>query len=179
MINIGQIFQGAKRWISAHPRMLLLAIPIYFVAQFGFEVWSIYSSIPRLPNGPLQMVGASSDGARFVVVNHQGRPEGGNTITVLVVFREPLRNEHGIVRFAVKREFVDCSNRQIDLHGAGYYDDQGRQTISRVFPNDAPRVADSLDSEVGLVCDGAVFTTPVARGYRAALAQTLGVVPSN
>lgn len=157
--------------------MLFLAIPIYFVAQFGFEVWSIYSSIPSLPNGPLQMVGTSSDGARFVVLNDQGRPKGGDTITVLVVFREPLHNEHGIVR--VKREFVDCANREIDLHGAGYYDDRAQQTISRVFPNDAPRAADSLESEVGLVCDDAVFAAPVVRGYRAALAQTMSALPTN
>ncbi len=179
MINIGQIFLGAKRWIFAHPRMLFLAIPIYFGAQFGFEVWSIYSSIPSLPNGSLQMVGTSSDGARFVVLNDQGRPKGGNTITVLVVFREPLHNEHGVVRFAVKRESVDCSNRQIDLHGAGYYDDRAQQTISRVFPNDTPRAADSLDSEVGLVCDDAVFAAPIVRGYRAALAQTMSALPTN
>lgn len=178
MINIGRILLATKRWISAHPRMLLLAIPIYFVAQFGFEVWSIYSSVPNLPNGPLQMVGVSSDGARFVVLNDQGRPRGGKSITVLVVFREPLHNEHGIVRFAVKRELVDCSNRQIDLVGAGYYNDQGQRTISRVFPDDAPRVADSLDSEVGLVCDDAAFAALVVRGYRAALAQTMNAAPT-
>ena len=177
MINIGQIFLRAKRWISAHPRMLLLAIPIYFVTQFAFETWSIYNSVPNLPNGPLQMVGASSNGARFVVLNDQGRPRGGNTITILVVFREPLHNEHGIFRFAVKREFLDCSNRQIELHGAGYYDDQGQRTISRVFDK-APRAIDSLDTEAALVCDDSFFAAQVVRGYRAAFAQTVNAAPT-
>jgi hypothetical protein len=172
MTNVGQVFLRAKQWISAHPRMLLVAIPLFFLAQFAFEVVSIFSSVPSLPNGPLQMVGTSFDGARFVVVDDQGRPRGGNTITILVVMREPLHNEHGIVRFAVKREFLDCANRQVQLHGAGFYDDQGRQSISRVY-DDPPRALDSLDTEADLVCDGSIFATPPVRGYRAALAQTL------
>jgi hypothetical protein len=177
MTNIGQIFEGAKRLISAHPRMLLLAIPICLVAQFASEVWSIYSSIPNLPNGPLQMVGTSFDGARFVVVDDQGRPRRGDTITILVVMREPLHTEHGTVRFAVKRELVDCSNRQVELRGAGFYDDQGRRTISRVY-DDARRAFDSLDTEAGLVCDNSIYATPPVTGYRAALTQTMDVHPT-
>jgi hypothetical protein len=173
MADIGGIFSIVKRWISAHPRILFLAIPIYFAGQFGVEVWSIYSAIPNLPNGPLQMVGTSSDGARFVVLNDRGRARGGNTITVLVVLREPLHNEHGIVRFA-----VDCSNRQVELRGAGFYDDQGQRTISRVY-DESPRAFDSLDTEAGLVCDGQIFAAPVVRGYRAALAQTMSATPTN
>lgn len=176
MTNIGQVLSGATRWISAHPRKIMLALPMFFVALFAFEVWSIYNSVPDLPNGRLQMVGTSFDGARFVVLNEQGRPKGGNTITILVVLREPLHNEHGIVRFAVKREFVDCANGQVELRGAGFYNDQGQRTISRVY-DQAPRAFDSLDTEAEFVCGDSVATAPIVRGYRAALAQTMNALP--
>ncbi len=152
-----------------------MAALLFFGGRLAFEVWSIYDAIPGLPNGALQMVGASRDAAHFVVLDDHGYAKGGNRITVLVAFVRSMHVEQGTFRFEAKREVVDCSKRQIVLQGAGFYDDHGRQTISRVYDGkSAPAVP--LDSETTLVCDHASPAVPIVVGYRAALSQAQAVI---
>jgi len=177
---------GQKRylnsvWVSAHSRMIFLVLLIlFFGGRCAFQVWSIYDSIPDLPKGTLQMVGLSNDGARFVVLNDDhDYAKGVNRISVLVVFDEPKHVEQGTFRFEAKRELVDCSKRQIAFLGAGFYDDQGHQTISRVsddISDPKTHPFEAIETETTLVCDHEDFTQSRVVGYLAALAQTQAMV---
>lgn len=176
MTNLRELFSNITRLVSTHPRMSVAIVLILFgVGRVAFEVWSIFDAIPDLPNGPLQMVGVSSDGARFVVLDDQGRAKGGNRISVLVVMNNPVHHEQGTFRFEVKRELVDCSKQQIVLQGAGFYDDQGRRTISRVYEPE-PEPFEPIDAETRLVCDHQDFGQSAVVGYGAALAQTQATI---
>jgi hypothetical protein len=176
MANIRQWYLNCVRWVSAHSLMSVLMVVILFpVSRCAYQVWSIYDSIPDLPESALQMVGVGSDGARFVVLDDHGYAKGTNRILVLVVFDKPMHVEQGTFQFEVKRELVDCSKRQIELQGAGFYDDQGHQSISRVYEQ-KPRPFELIDAETKLVCDHQDYTQSKVVGYRAALAQTQATV---
>jgi hypothetical protein len=152
-----------------------MVVVLFFAARFAFEVWSIYDSIPDLPNGPLQIVGVSADGARFVELNGDAFEVGVNRIIVLVAFDKPIPAKEGVFRFEAKRELVDCSKRQIELEGAGFYDDQGNQTLSRVFDR-KPKQFEPVDTETALVCDHQQFGQPRVIGFHAALVQTQAAI---
>jgi hypothetical protein len=175
--NIWQLLSNSARWFSAHPRAsLAIVLTLFFASRFAFDVWSIYDSIPDLPNGPLQIVGVSADGARFVELNGDAAFEAGvNRIIVLVAFDKPMTAKEGAFRFEAKRELVDCSKRQIELEGAGFYDDQGNQTLSRVFDR-KPKQFEPIDTETTLVCDHQDFGQPKVVGFRAALVQTQATI---
>lgn len=175
-LNIRQRLSDAAHWVSVHIGLSsLIAGVLIFGGRFAFQVWSTYDAIPSLPNGALQMVGASHDGARFVVIDNRGYSKGANRITILVAFVKPAQFDEGTVRFEAKRELVDCSKRQIVLQGAGFYNDQGRQTISRIFDG-KPKPVESLNSETKFVCDNAALAVPRVVGYRAALSQAQTVI---
>jgi hypothetical protein len=145
------------------------------VAYFVFSVVKIYASIPALPIGPLQIVGASTDGARFILLDEGSRDAGKSKTAVLVVMHKATQTEAGAFRFEAKRETIDCAGKKITLDGAGFYNDNGEQTISRVFDGKAQAV-NPIDTEVAFVCEKTKISAPSVVGYKAALQQEEKVV---
>lgn len=176
MTDISPPQSGSASWFSRHSRIVSIILLVGIGAgYFAYQMWSIYDSIPALPGGMLQMVGLSGDGARFVLLDGEGFNATANRVVVLVAFNKPMHADEGNFSFEAKRETIDCAKREIALEGAGFYDDQGRQVLSRVFDK-KPKPAEAIDTEATLVCDHQKFEQPTVTGYQAALVQTQAAI---
>lgn len=134
----------------------------------------LYFAIPPLPAGQLQLVSVSLDGARYVVAQDKLERGGKLRATTLIVFEKPLQAEGASIRYETKREWIDCTRKEIELEGAGFYNDSGEQALTRYFDR-KPEKAKLIDKQVAYVCQGEKFPVPPVTGYQAALTQSAAV----
>lgn len=146
--------------------VLLLGGLIYLTAQ----IWSIYAAIPSLPNGALQIVGLTHDGARFLATDEVSQENHRLRAIVLVVFEKPLQTNGVVIRYEAKKQWIDCAKSEIELEGAGFFDDKGMQVLSRVFDHKA-HAAEPIDAEVDYLCHPKLVGVPPVIGYQAAWDQ--------
>jgi hypothetical protein len=163
------------RWFAERPQRLTP----YIVAVIGLgilakEMLPLYFAIPPLPAGQLQLVSVSLDGARYVVMEDRVGKGGKQRAILLIVFAKPLEAEGVTVRYETKREWIDCAKQEIELEGAGFYNDRGEQVLTRYFDR-KPEKPGLIDKQVGYVCRGEKFPEPPVTGYQAAFAQATAV----
>jgi hypothetical protein len=162
-------------WLSSRQRLVMTSLVLAGgVAYLAFQIWSIYSAIPALPTGRLQIVGLTSDGARYVAMDDHMERNGKLRARVLVVFEQLLKTNGVSIRFEAKQEWIDCSKSEIELEGAGFYNDQGQQVLSRYLER-TPEAAKPIDMEMGYLCRNKRSLVPPVTDYQAVLQQERAV----
>ncbi len=163
------------RWFAARPRRVLPYV--FVIAGLGIlakELLPLYFAIPPLPAGQLQLVSVSLDGARYVVAQDRMERGGKLRAVTLIIFEKPLQAEGVSIRYETKREWIDCAKQEIELEGAGFYNDRGEQVLTRYFER-KPEKPKLRDTQLAYVCRGEKFSAPPVAGYRAALTQSAAV----
>jgi hypothetical protein len=163
------------RWFAERPQR---ALPYVFVivglGLLAKELLPLYFAIPPLPTGQLQLVSVTLDGARYVVAQDRMERGGKLRATVLIVFEKPIQAEGVSVRYETKREWIDCAKQEMELEGAGFYNDRGEQVLTRYFDR-KPEKPKLIDKHVAYVCQGEKFPVSPVIGYQAALTQSAAV----
>ena len=162
-------------WLTRHPRMAMsLVWLVGGLVYLAVQIWSIYAAIPGLPNGALQIVGLTQDGARYLATDEILQKDHRLGVIVLVVFEKPLQTNGVVIRFEAKKQWIDCAKSEIELEGAGFYNDKGTQVLSRVFDH-KPQAAGLIDAEVDYLCHPKLVGVSPVTGYQAAWAQQHGL----
>lgn len=155
-------------WLIQHPRLVVSVAA--FVLIMLHQVWPLFSAIPAAPSGRLQMVGIVSDSARYVAIDDRVEDDGKLRAIVLIVLDQTVTVDGVSFRSEAKKEWINCAKREIELEGAGFYDDQGKRVLTRYFDR-KPEAAEPIAAEVAYLCQDEQFGLPTVTGYQAALQQ--------
>lgn len=112
----------------------------------------------------------ASDSGRYLAIDDRVEDDGKLRAIVLVVFDHTVTVDGNAFRSEAKKEWINCATREIELEGAGFYDDQGKRVLTRYFDR-KPKAAEPLATEVAYLCQNEQFNVPAVVGYQAALQQ--------
>lgn len=113
------------------------------------------SETPTLPAGRLQLLRPGVTEARYLALDAVRRTQGGASVLLLVVARDPAGLQDGTA-FMTKRSLVDCAGGRIFEGRAGYFDADGRlKTATSFYAAKRGRPIETSDYEATAVCEGA------------------------
>ena len=155
-------------WPIRHPKLAIGTVA--FVLVMLHQFWPMFFAIPSVPSGTLQMVGMASDSGRYIALDDRAEENGKLRAVVLIVFDQTVTVDGVSFRSEAKKEWINCAKREIELEGAGFYDDKGSRVLTRYFDR-KPETAQPIAAEVPYLCQNEQIGVPPVTGYQAALQQ--------